>query len=80
MSEPRVTELSNHITRDLDAHSIEGMLKLLRQSDSQLFKGFDTMPALSDASMIRAMKTVASIASELIAVGICEYACVHIYL
>lgn len=43
-----LTEQQNPLTGDLDEAPPEGMVRLFRQSDAQLFCGYGTWPALSD--------------------------------
>ncbi|KAL9642716.1 hypothetical protein ABK040_009795 [Willaertia magna] len=44
----RITERSNVITKDIDIVNAEEMIRLLRQSDSQLFTGYDVYPSIFD--------------------------------
>ena len=48
MSTVPLTERANVITEHIDVASPLGMLRLLRQSDAQMFSGFDTFDGLMD--------------------------------
>jgi hypothetical protein len=64
----RVTELSNVITASLDAETPRGMLRLLRQTDSQVFKGWSTFPGIEDNEVLSVMQNVADVAANIITV------------
>jgi len=49
---PRVTELSNPVTDDIDMTTYEGIVRMLSTSDSQLFTGYHGLISLSDPEMI----------------------------
>lgn len=53
-----VTESSNHITIDIDISSDKDILKLLRQSDSQIFSGYSTHNGLCDSHNIKSVNNV----------------------
>lgn len=56
----RVTEQPNAITTDIDVASSEGVVRLLRQCDAQLFAGFDTQPGLMDDPPLQALHALAT--------------------
>lgn len=64
MSTRPITERSNELTLGLDAATGEGIARLLRASDAQIFAGFEGHPAISDeevrANMLRAARVLAS--------------------
>jgi N-acetylmuramic acid 6-phosphate (MurNAc-6-P) etherase len=54
-----VTETANSLTSELDMASPLGIVRLLRQSDAQLFSGWSTLPAMSDAPAVIATALLA---------------------
>ena len=54
----RVTELANELTTHLDSVSPEGLVRLLRQSDAQLFSGWGGLPSVCDAGIERVAQEV----------------------
>ena len=66
-SQTPITERENPITRAIDVASAHDMLCLLRQSDEQIFSGYDTFEALTDASTMAVMQRAAQVARELLA-------------
>ncbi len=53
-----ITETRNCLTENLDIADPVGIVRLLRQSDSQMFAGFDTWPGLLDEETLEAMALV----------------------
>ncbi|KAL0237529.1 hypothetical protein PCE1_000925 [Barthelona sp. PCE] len=51
-----LTERSNTITRDIDVDTSIGILKKLRQSDAQMFTGFESFDSLLDADFLNEME------------------------
>ncbi len=47
-----ITEMSNSLTSEIDLVSSEGMVRLLRQSDAQLFSGFLDLPNVYEGTPI----------------------------
>ena len=54
-----ITETANSLTAELDAASPLGLVRLLRQSDAQLFAGWSTFAGTSDASCVAALCALA---------------------
>lgn len=54
-----LTESQNPLTRAFDIADPVGMARLLRQSDAQLFSGFDVWPSVCDEEILEAMARVA---------------------
>jgi len=54
-----ITELSNPLTRSIDAVDPTGILRLLRQSDAQLFAGWETFPSLMDEDVLESLARAA---------------------
>ena len=46
-----ITELSNPLTTSLDASTGEGIVRILRTSDAQIFAGYDVFPSFADNSV-----------------------------
>lgn len=53
-----VTESPNYITTDIDISSETDILKLLRQSDSQIFSGYGTHNGLCDSPTIQCVNNI----------------------
>jgi N-acetylmuramic acid 6-phosphate (MurNAc-6-P) etherase len=62
-SSPRVTELPNPLTVDIDVASPEGMVRLLGASDAQLFSGYGGLPGLCDEEVVAATARAAALAA-----------------
>jgi hypothetical protein len=45
---PAVTEQTNPLTQDLDIAGARGIIRLLRQTDAQIFSGWRTFDSLND--------------------------------
>ena len=54
----RITERSNVLTKDIDVASIDGIVRLLRASDAQLFAGYDIFPSVYDSSTLDALEKI----------------------
>lgn len=52
---PRVTELSNPVTDDIDMTTSEGIVRMLSTSDGQLFTGYGGLISLSDPEMVHTL-------------------------
>lgn len=61
-----ITERSNELTTELDMASPEGIARLLRQGDAQLFSGYSTHSGLMDQDMIQNYARIAQKAAEAI--------------
>lgn len=48
-----ITEMPNPLSVDIDVASPENMLRILRQSDSQLFSGFQFFEGIWDECFLR---------------------------
>ncbi|KAG2392732.1 hypothetical protein C9374_011457 [Naegleria lovaniensis] len=55
----RITERSNSLTQDIDIASIDGMVRLLRTCDAQMFCGYETFPSSFDESTIQSLCKIA---------------------
>jgi len=51
-----ITELPNALTSDIDLASASGIVKILRQTDSQIFNGWQTYDGLCDAAFLKRMR------------------------
>ncbi|MGB9624318.1 MAG: hypothetical protein ACPMAQ_05595 [Phycisphaerae bacterium] len=65
MSLPSITETPNELTTDIDVASPEGIVRLLRASDAQIYNGYRTFPALCDDEIIAKMVRVVEWAAPL---------------
>lgn len=65
MSLLSITETANELTTDIDVASPEGIVRLLRASDSQIYNGYRTFPALCDDEIIAKMVCVVEWAAPL---------------
>jgi N-acetylmuramic acid 6-phosphate (MurNAc-6-P) etherase len=65
MSSLSITETPNELTTDIDVASPEGIVRLLRASDSQIYNGYRTFPALCDDEIIAKMVRVVEWAAPL---------------
>jgi len=63
---PIVTELPNHITRNIDIVGSSGIVRLLRQCDSQIFSGWEEHVGLNDAAFVKG--TMEALLSSLVRV------------
>jgi N-acetylmuramic acid 6-phosphate (MurNAc-6-P) etherase len=54
-----VTELPNHITKDIDITTPEGIVRILRQSDAQLFTGYSHYPSILDRETLNSITDLA---------------------
>lgn len=66
---PSVTESPNPLTQDIDTASPAGILRLLRQCDSQVFSGYLTHPCIMDDEMLEVAAQVAWRLSRVLAEG-----------
>ncbi len=55
---PRITELPNPLTHDIDVASPVGIVRLLRQSDAQMFAGFKEWEGLLDGAFLESLSQV----------------------
>ncbi|KAF0975178.1 hypothetical protein FDP41_005931 [Naegleria fowleri] len=55
----RITERSNPLTQDIDIASMDGMVRLLRTCDAQMFCGYETFPSCFDEPTIQALCKIA---------------------
>ncbi len=51
-----ITELANPLTTDIDLAPPSGIVKMLRQTDSQIFNGWQTYDGLCDAAFLNRMR------------------------
>ena len=61
-----ITELPNSLTVSLDASTGEGIARILRTSDAQIFAGYDIYPSLADASIRNALERGACAAAQVL--------------
>ncbi|MDI6783910.1 MAG: hypothetical protein QME64_07430, partial [bacterium] len=52
-----ITETPNELTKNIDIADPVGIVRILRQTDSQIFNGYATYPGLSDQQIIDALET-----------------------
>lgn len=64
-----VTEQANELTMELDMADAEGMIRLFRQGDTQLFAGFRTYPSLMDEEILLKAAATAVAATKAISAG-----------
>jgi hypothetical protein len=68
MSSPRripVTETSNDLTKDIDMVDCDGIVKLLRQSDMQLFSGYSDFDSVYDSKILQTIDKIVEICKEM---------------
>ncbi len=58
MSLRPVTETPNELTLDIDLASPEGIVRLLRAADAQIFSGYRTYPGLLDCEIVEKLERV----------------------
>lgn len=51
-----ITELTNSLTTDIDLATPSGIVKILRQTDAQIFNGWSTYDGLCDAAFLKRMR------------------------
>jgi N-acetylmuramic acid 6-phosphate (MurNAc-6-P) etherase len=61
---PRITELPNPVTADIDVASFEGLVRLLGTSDAQLFSGYAGLPGLFDDETIASVARVCELVAD----------------
>jgi len=61
-----VTEMNNALTQNIDSADSRGMLRLLRQSDAQLFSGFLDLPSVYDPEIISIIDSISNVAREML--------------
>jgi len=61
-----ITELPNSITTDIDLATPNGMVKLFRQTDAQIFNGWDIYDGLCDIEIIKKIKIAVDAAAEIL--------------
>ncbi|KAJ4455898.1 putative glucokinase regulatory protein [Paratrimastix pyriformis] len=59
-----ITELSNNLTQDLDVANPDQILRIFRQTDSQIFNGWRDQPGLLDHSTLSAAERLSDAATE----------------
>eukprot|EP00898_Chlorokybus_atmophyticus_P005777 jgi/Chlat1/61/Chrsp1S03113 len=59
-----VTERSNELTDDIDMANAEGIVRMLRGCDAQLFAGYKSYPGLVDSEVREAADAVSAVAAE----------------
>lgn len=64
-----ITERPNELTLDLDMAEPEGIARLLRQGDAQLFSGYNVYPGLMDAEIQEKCAKIAIKAADAIEAG-----------
>lgn len=60
-----ITESQNPLTLNIDAVNPEGMVRIFRQSDAQIFSGYECHPALTDQEIIEKLAAAAIWMAEL---------------
>ena len=63
----RVTEQANELTKDIDTSDVPDIVRLLRLSDEQMFKGFDGLPSLRSAEQLQALMCFTALVTETLA-------------
>ena len=58
ISPQNFTEAQNYLTQDIDMATPEEMLRLFRQSDSQIYNGFEEFPAITDELILDKLEKV----------------------
>eukprot|EP00897_Mesotaenium_endlicherianum_P010127 jgi/Mesen1/9142/ME000058S08635 len=66
MSLQPITERTNELTLNLDVESSEGIVRLLRACDAQLFSGFEDYPGMLDKEVAGVVDAAATLASQLL--------------
>jgi len=61
-----ITELSNSLTTNIDLASPEGIVKIFRQIDAQMFNGWDTYDSLSDEEILKKIRKAVDAAAEIL--------------
>ena len=61
-----VTETPNEITKNIDLMSPVGMLKLLRQSDSQLWNGYADLECVYDLQLMNTLMQAIEVCTEVL--------------
>ena len=61
-----ITELPNSITTDIDLATPNGIVKLFRQTDAQIFNGWDISDGLCDIEIIKKIKIAVDAAAEIL--------------
>eukprot|EP00698_Gefionella_okellyi_P001337 TRINITY_DN11283_c0_g1_i1.p1 TRINITY_DN11283_c0_g1~~TRINITY_DN11283_c0_g1_i1.p1 ORF type:complete len:598 (-),score=135.62 TRINITY_DN11283_c0_g1_i1:681-2447(-) len=64
-----ITELESELTNEIDVVGAQGAVRLLRQSDAQIFYGWRHFPSLLDNEVIESMKAVVHATHEILAAG-----------
>ena len=59
-----ISERSNTLTSKIDKSKPKEMLKYLRQSDSQIFCGYQNFPSLSDSHILKIMQRLVDLISN----------------
>ncbi len=65
MSSPSITETPNELTTDIDVVPPLGIVRLLRNTDAQIYNGYRSFPALCDPEVTNKMAQVIEWASPL---------------
>jgi N-acetylmuramic acid 6-phosphate (MurNAc-6-P) etherase len=62
-----ITEIPNSLTEDIDLATPAGIVKILRQIDSQIFNGWSTFDALSDPEMVKKIRRAVDATAKVLA-------------
>lgn len=65
-TKPSITETPNFLSADIDLASPREMLRILRQTDSQIFSGYKAFPGLLDEENLDRLIELAKLASEIL--------------
>jgi hypothetical protein len=60
-----ITETSNELTKDIDLVDALGVLRMLRQSDAQLFSGYSNVPGIYDDELLQIIHDVTRVCVDL---------------
>ncbi|XP_064391978.1 glucokinase regulatory protein-like [Halichondria panicea] len=63
---PRITELPNVLTANIDTCDALGIVRTLRQSDGQLFSGWGPYPSINDRQVLSTLDKLADKAAQLL--------------
>jgi hypothetical protein len=61
-----ITETSNELTKDIDGVDSLGIVRLLRQSDAQLFSGYLDLPCVYDEEILRSIEGVIQVCKKVL--------------
>jgi N-acetylmuramic acid 6-phosphate (MurNAc-6-P) etherase len=60
----RVTEMNNSLTESIDVASTVGIVRMLRQSDSQVFSGWGGLPGINDEEVLSVLDAIVNVTAE----------------